>query len=94
MATSWKGTIGAMLVGGVVGVFLAPIVTPAIARAARPTARAIAKAGMAIYQRGQQAVAELRETVEDVAAEINAEQHVETPAQAGAARTGPPASVH
>ncbi len=69
----WKGTVLAMLAGGAAGVFLAPIIGPAIARGARPAAKALIKAGVALYQRGQEAAAGLREAVEDAAAEVNAE---------------------
>lgn len=93
----WTGTFAAILAGGAVGVFLAPIVTPALARMMRPATKAALKAGMAVYQRGAQTAAELRETVEDVAAEINAEaqEAVATPSPATTARaaTGPAAQV-
>jgi hypothetical protein len=94
---SWKGTFVAMLAGGVVGVFLAPILAPAIARVGKPAAKAAIKAGMAIYQRGREATAELLETFEDITAEVEAEtateQSASTTAQptprkvAGAARS-------
>ena len=73
MAREWKGTFAAFLAGGAAGVFLAPIVTPALGRAARPAAKAAIKAGMALYRRGQETAAELREAFEDVSAEIAAE---------------------
>jgi hypothetical protein len=40
MALSWKGTVVAMIAGGAIGVFLAPLVRPAIARNARPALKA------------------------------------------------------
>jgi hypothetical protein len=70
----WRGHFGAMLAGVAAGVFLAPIILPALSRWGRPATKAAIKAGMAVYQRGREAAAELRETVEDVAAEIEAEQ--------------------
>src|SRR5690348_7873691 len=73
-ATRWRGTFGAMLTGVAAGVFLAPVITPALSRWGRPAVKAAIKAGMAVYQRGREAAAELRETIEDVAAEIEAEQ--------------------
>jgi hypothetical protein len=73
MAQNWKSTGLALLAGGVAGVFLAPVVTPAVARAARPTAKALLKLGMAVYQRGLETAAGLREAVEDATAEIQAE---------------------
>jgi hypothetical protein len=73
MARAWKGTFAAFLAGGVAGVFVAPVVAPALGRAARPAAKAAIKAGMALYRRGQETAAELREAFEDVSAEIAAE---------------------
>ncbi|HZS81973.1 MAG TPA: DUF5132 domain-containing protein [Stellaceae bacterium] len=64
--------MAAMLAGGAVGIFLAPIVTPALARMMRPAARAALKAGLAVYRRGQEVAAELQETIEDVTAELQA----------------------
>jgi hypothetical protein len=83
----WKGTVGAVLAGSAIGIFLAPVVTPALARLMRPATKAAIKAGMAIYHRGMETAAELRETVEDVAAEIEAEAVPVGP-------TAPQAEVH
>src|SRR5262249_39533354 len=80
MATSWKGTMAALLAGCAIGVFLAPIIGPALARAARPATKAAMRAGIAIYDRGRLVSAELREAVEDAAAEVRAELASETPA--------------
>lgn len=80
MAESWKGTAAALLAGGVAGIFLAPVVTPALARAARPTAKALIKAGLVLYRRGLETSVAMREAVEDAAAEIAAEAAVEAPA--------------
>jgi hypothetical protein len=79
-----------MLAGGAIGVFLAPIVTPALARLARPATKAAVKTGMAIYQRGRETAAELRETIEDVTAELQAEAAAKSP---GAAECPPPATA-
>ncbi len=75
MALSWKGTVVAMLAGGAIGVFIAPLVRPAIARNARPALKAALHAGILVYQQGREAIAELGEIVEDVAAELRAEQN-------------------
>jgi Protein of unknown function (DUF5132) len=75
MALSWKGTVVAMIAGGAIGVFLAPLVRPAIARNARPALKAALQAGLLVYRQGREAVAELGEIVEDVAAELQAEQN-------------------
>ncbi len=70
---SWKGTLATFVAGGAVGVLLAPVIGPALARAARPAAKTAVRLGLEIYERGQVAAAELRETVEDVTAEVRAE---------------------
>jgi hypothetical protein len=75
MALGWKGTVMAMIAGGAIGVFLAPIVRPAIARNARPALKAVLQAGLSVYRHGREAVAELGEIVEDVTAELQAEQN-------------------
>jgi hypothetical protein len=100
MALNWKSTGVALLAGGVAGVFLAPVVTPAVARAARPTAKALLKAGMAVYQRGLEAAAGMREAVEDATAEIQAEAMPSSPApeapapSAEGSETAPRRAVH
>ncbi len=76
----------AMLAGGAVGLFLAPVVTPALGRMMRPAAKAAIKTGMALYRRGLETAGELRETFEDVSAEIAAEA---TPPSASAAAPSP-----
>lgn len=73
MASSWKGTMGAMLAGGVIGVLLAPVLAPVIARYGRPAGKAAIKAGIMLYRRGREAAAELVEAAEDLAAETKAE---------------------
>jgi hypothetical protein len=58
-----------LVVGGMVGVALAP----ALARFARPAAKAGIRAGLLLFERGRVAAAELRETLEDITAEVQAE---------------------
>ena len=77
----WKRAFATLLTGGVVGVFLAPIVAPALARWSRPAAKAALRASMALYERGRQTAAEVRELVEDTAAELAAERGGEKPAE-------------
>jgi hypothetical protein len=72
MAQTWKGTFAAFVAGGLVGVFLAPAVAPALSRVARPAAKAAVKSGMALYRRGRESAAELLETIEDITAEVAA----------------------
>jgi hypothetical protein len=67
---------GNMLTGLMVGagaIILAPIVVPAVAQVVRPAAKAAVKGGIMIFERGQEAVAEIGEMVEDVVAEPAAE---------------------
>lgn len=71
--TRWRGTLVGMLAGGAVGLFLAPVVAPTLARALRPMTKAAIKAGRAVYQRGLETAAEFKETIEDVTAELAAE---------------------
>jgi Protein of unknown function (DUF5132) len=77
MALSWKGTVAAMLAGGALGVFLAPLIRPAIARNARPALKAAVHAGLLVYQQGRETFSEFGEVLEDVAAELKAERNVE-----------------
>ena len=77
MALSWKGTAVAMLAGGALGVFLAPLIRPAIARNARPALKAAVHAGLLVYQQGRETFSEFGEVLEDVAAELKAERKAE-----------------
>lgn len=92
MALTWKGMIVAMLAGGAVGVFLSPVVRPAIARNARPTLKAAMQAGLFLYEQGREAAAELGEMVEDITAELRAERG-ETQSYAKKAETTVAASL-
>jgi hypothetical protein len=93
-----------LMVGGMIGVALAPAVAPALARVARPAAKAGIRAGLLLYGRGRIAAAELRETLEDITAEVQAEFDAEKaqdrPEPAGSAappeivRAGSPEVVH
>ena len=77
MTLSWKGTMAAMLAGGVLGVFLAPLIRPAIARNARPALKAAVYTGLLVYQQGRETFSEFGEVLEDVAAELKAERSAE-----------------
>jgi hypothetical protein len=50
-----------------------PLVLTALATVARPAARAAIKAGLVLYQRGREKVAEVGEVIEDLVAEAQAE---------------------
>ena len=85
-----------LVVGGMIGVALAPAVAPALARLARPAAKAGIRAGLLLFERGRVAAAELRETLEDITAEVQAEFYAEkaqdSPEVAGPG--APPDVVH
>jgi ABC-type phosphate transport system permease subunit len=65
-------TGSAMAIGTGV-VLLAPIIIPAVASVMRPLAKAVIKGGMLAYENARIAVAETRETIEDIAAEARSE---------------------
>jgi hypothetical protein len=83
-----KGNLVTSLIVGAGVIVLGPILVPAVARVARPAAKAAVKAGIMVFERGQEAVAEIREMAEDVHAEARAElgQRAE---HAAAAAQGP-----
>jgi hypothetical protein len=58
---------------GAGAVFLAPILLPMIAGVLRPVAKAAIKGGILAFENAKVAVAETKETFEDIAAEARAE---------------------
>lgn len=62
----------AMAVGAGV-VLLAPVIIPAVASVLRPVAKAVIKGGILAYENARIAVAETKETIEDIAAEARSE---------------------
>ena len=83
------GRLVTALVAGVAGGLIAPLIYPAVARNARPTARKALKAGIAAVERGRVAVAELAEHTSDLMAEARAEYDQENnpaPASEGPAK--------
>jgi hypothetical protein len=77
---------------GIGAVWLAPLVLPAAARAARPLAKAAIKGGFALYGRGREALAEVAEVAEDTYAEACAEMAEEGTAEPAEATPEPPAA--
>jgi hypothetical protein len=65
-------TGSAMAIGAGV-VLLAPIVVPVVASVMKPLAKAVIKGGMLAYENARIAVAETKETIEDIAAEARSE---------------------
>jgi len=72
---------GGLLTGLALGLGAAAL-APALGRWTRPAAKAAIRAGLVAYERGRERLAELGETVEDLAAEVTAEMAAE---RAGAA---------
>ena len=70
-------------------VLLAPVIIPAVASVLRPVAKAVIKGGILAYENACIAVAETKETIEDIAAEARSEiaaDH-EQPAKASLKKT-------
>jgi nucleotide-binding universal stress UspA family protein len=65
--------IGTGLAIGLVVVILAPAISPAIAAVVRPVAKASIKSAIILYEKTLELIAEAKETVEDLAAEAQAE---------------------
>lgn len=59
---------------GLVAAVIAPMLVPAIKRGSRPMAKGLIKGGMLLYEKGREATAHAGEMIEDVMAEIHAEQ--------------------
>jgi hypothetical protein len=58
---------------GAAAVLLAPIVLPVIAGVLKPVAKGVIKGGILAYEGAKVALAETKETIEDLAAEAKAE---------------------
>ncbi len=71
------GRLVAALAAGVVGGVIAPLIYPSVARTARPTAKKVLKAGMAAFEQGRVAAAELAEHASDLLAEARVEYEEE-----------------
>ena|SRR5713226_7303364 len=95
-----KGNLVAGLAVGLVSVLLAPTVLPAVARAARPLAKAAVKGGIIAYEKGRELLAEAGEAVEDIAAEARSEMrqpgngHAQEQAQGTSTPIGAPSGEH
>ena len=62
----------AMAIGAGV-VLLAPVIIPVVASVMKPVAKAVIKGGMLAFENARIAVAETKETIEDIAAEARSE---------------------
>jgi hypothetical protein len=72
---------------GAGAVLLAPVLVPMAASIVRPVAKAAIKGGLMAYEGAKLAIAETKETIEDIAAEAQAE----VSAAQKASRKSPPA---
>jgi hypothetical protein len=80
---------GSAIAIGAGAVLLAPFVIPVVASVVKPLLKAVIKGGMLAYENARIAVAETKETIEDITAEARAEiaaGHPQT-AKAGAKKT-------
>jgi hypothetical protein len=68
----WGGTMTTMAIGAG-AVLLAPVLLPMVAGVIRPVAKAAIKGGILAYENAKLAVAETKETFEDIAAEAKSE---------------------
>ena len=75
--------IGTGLAIGIGVLILAPVVAPALAAVVRPIAKASIKSGMILFERAVELIAEAKESVEDLAAEAQAELTQERQARTG-----------
>ena len=82
-----------MMVAGMAGLLLAPIVLPALALVARPAAKTAVRAGLIMAARGRETLAELTEMAEDMVAEVQAELKAEHEAALATAAPTRPAEA-
>lgn len=69
-----KNNLVVGITAGIVASIIGPILIPAIKRSARPVAKTLVRGGMTLYQKGREAAANAGEMMEDVMAEIHAEE--------------------
>ena len=65
------------VVAGIAGGLLAPLISPALGRNARPAARKLLKTGIAVFERGRELAAEATEQASDLMAEARAEHEAD-----------------
>lgn len=70
----FKNNFVVAITSGIVAAVVAPILMPAIKRSSRPVAKGLVKGGLFLYEKGREATAHAGEMMEDVMAEIQAEQ--------------------
>lgn len=76
MAILGNGLKGNIVTGLAIGIgvaVLGPVIIPAMARVAKPLAKAAIKSGVGFYEKGREVMAEALEVVEDLVAEAKSE---------------------
>lgn len=81
-ANLFKNNFIVGVTSGLVAAVIAPMLIPAIKRSSRPMAKGLIKGGMLLYEKGREATAHAGEMIEDVMAEIQAEQAEQHAAEA------------
>ena len=78
----FKGNILTGLAIGVGSAIVAPLVVPALSKAAKPLMKAAIKGGLVLYETGKVKLAEAQEFADDLLAEARAELAAESEAAA------------
>jgi Protein of unknown function (DUF5132) len=68
-----KNNIVSGLAIGIGSAIIAPMITPALSKAAKPLAKAAIKGGLMLFETGKEKLAEAYEVVDDLLAEARAE---------------------
>jgi hypothetical protein len=68
-----KGNIVTGLAIGIGSAIIAPLVVPALSKAAKPLAKAAVKGGLVLFETSKEKLAEAHELVDDLLAEARAE---------------------
>jgi len=71
-----KGNIVSGLAIGIGSAIIAPLVIPALSKAAKPLAKAAIKGGLVLYETSKEKLAEAQELMDDLLAEAKAELEV------------------
>ena len=81
MASWLKGNIVSGLAIGIGSAIIAPLVVPALSKAARPMAKAAIKGGLVLWETGKEKLAEAHELMDDLLAEARTELASEASAE-------------
>jgi hypothetical protein len=69
----FKGNAWVGLAVGVGAGIVAPLLAPMVAAVGKPLAKSAVKAGILLYEKGRETIAELGEVMEDLVAEVRAD---------------------